>query len=79
MRKWTIEQLKLADELCFPKDFEDLVKEHFPDFWMSLQLDFMTKCNESFLAWVFLLTRDDYQKGFGKPIDAMIAALLHED
>lgn len=78
--EFTIEQLKLADELCFPADFERLLRKHLPpedgpaSFWLS---DF--KRSGSLVNWIFRHSRAEMRRtSVGKFIDSAVLDLLNQ-
>lgn len=80
--KFTIEQLKLADELCFQDDAKRLFKKHFPEFWMIYIADFSGKYECDLMRWVFSWSRGDmgsHEREVGDAIDAMIQDILGDN
>lgn len=74
MKAWTLQQLWLADELCFPVDFEGMAQELIPDTWPIKVMDF--KRAGGLLAWMRKSSRADMDRGFGEIFDKMITQLL---
>jgi len=76
---FTIEQLKLADELCFPADAARLFKKYFPDAWPSYLMDLKRPYEWNLPRWVFHWSRHDLEandRELGNAIDAMIQELI---
>lgn len=65
MDKFTIEELKLANELCFNDTFETLLKKHLPkddlEFWYIYHSEYRTKYKCNLLHWIFSFSRADLQ------------------
>lgn len=73
---FTLEQLKFADELCFPADAERLFKKYSGDEWPIYSYDFKHKFNSSLMAMIFAYSRADYEKGMGEMFENIINDLL---
>ena len=80
--KFTIAELKLADELAFPEDMEILCKKYFPDtdemigIWHIYYWDFIHKHERSLLRLIFHYSRSDYKNGLGPVFEGMVSDLL---
>ena len=75
--KFTIKNLKLANELAFPADIEKLFKKHFADLWRTHYISYINK--RDFLTWVFDWSRADLDRRdgeLGNKIDAMINEII---
>ena len=76
--KWTLEQLKLADELCFPEDARELFKKHLGDDWIAYHLDYKREYKGGLLKWIFHFSRNDLtNNNFGARIDKIIEELIN--
>lgn len=77
-KAWTLTQLKFANEICFPSDFERLWIKYSPEeyrtWWVVLLMDF--KQAKGFLAWISMYSRRDLDGWMGAVIDNMIAELV---
>lgn len=77
MKAWTIEELKLADELCLPEDFERLIRKHMPSV-ISPRLTFKQH-NNDLLRWISnCTTRASLKRGMQTEVDNIISELLGE-
>jgi hypothetical protein len=74
MQSWTLDQLLLADELCFPADFEEIMKEIAPDTWVPEMTSF--KSAGGLLVWIRRYSRADMERGMGEVFDTLITRLL---
>lgn len=73
MRAWTLEQLKLADELAFPSDVNRILAEIGPDYWQAIALDIKER---GLMRNIFVHSRADYRGELGTLFDELIARLL---
>ena len=75
MKPWTLEQLWLADEICFAVDFEEMARVLLPDVW-SLDVASFKRAG-GLLAWMKQYSRADMDRGMGAIFDEMITRLLN--
>ncbi len=81
--KFTIEELKLANELCFPADFERLLKKYLPaedrDMagYYRREFDLVLRCN--LIHWIFQFSRADERKYWGAINEKIVSDLVNKD
>jgi hypothetical protein len=80
--KFSIEQLKLVNELCFPNDFERLLKIYLPDEEKkNAQFHRRAFCRMgcSLITWIFHTSgADDKRTFWGSVNEKIVADLLGE-
>lgn len=60
--RFTLEQLKFADELAFPADMERLMKEHWPyesEEWKFYYVQWLRQHKCSLISFIFNYSRAD--------------------
>lgn len=78
--KFSIEELILANELCFPKDFEEWLKINFKEEEVKvLALVFKFK-GSRLLNWIFQYSRAELEtNNLGEKIDILIESLIRRN
>ena len=76
---FSIAQLKLAEELCFPDDFRRLMEKYEPAFACSHTYAFTNLCEGRLTRWIFSFSREDYCEGMVGTINAVVRDLIGED
>ena len=74
--KFTLAELKLADEVCYPKDFNKII-DKYPELWI-LKYDFIHLYDRSLLKWLFHFNRAEQDK-LQPILDEIIASLIKKD
>jgi hypothetical protein len=76
MKAYTLEQLKLADDLAFPEDLKRLFLKHFGEMGLVLYLD--AKRDGSLLTYIFKHSRHDLNVSYPKTMnDADGFTIIH--
>jgi len=77
--KFSIAQLRLANELCYPADFVRLANKHLPEEIVSGEIwKFLNAYNHNLLFWIFHFSRAELRRGMGDILDAMVLDILGE-
>lgn len=80
MNKFTLADLRLADELAFPERMEKLFYLYFPDCNTVFYNEWLNRFNRSFTAWIFNWSRADLERNnSGLMIENMICDLIHKN
>lgn len=74
-KPWTLEQIKLAEELCFTDRFKNLVMKHAPEDWVVHYIDFKAQ-NCRLMRWIMTYSRADGKRGLYPLFDNIITDLL---
>jgi len=76
-KSYTLEQLKLADDLAFPSNMKESFDKHEPDeLGFSYYYDFIHRHERSLMKQVFTYSRADFDSGMGAMFEAIIDDLL---
>lgn len=77
--KFSIEELKLANELCFPDDFEVLLMKYLPD-EEKLEAAFYRRqyyrMGSNLITWIFKTSRSEDRLTFWGSVNEKIVADL---
>lgn len=76
MKRFTLSELQLANELAWPQDMERLLSLYFPDTWQCYYYDFMHKHERSLIKMIFHYSRADYETDMGEAFENIITDLL---
>jgi len=80
--KFTIEELKLANELCFPSNFKELLKKHLPESeqdMVSYYVGCFLNIKSNLITWIFGFSRADDKRTFwGEVNQKIVLDLLHK-
>ena len=75
MDKWTIKQLKFADEVCFPADFRKLWNKH-GDGNVLENINF--KEHGGLIGWIFSKSRANMDRFYNEPINNILKELIKD-
>jgi hypothetical protein len=78
--KFTIEELMLANELCFPSDFERLLKKHLPEDeldMLSYYVNTFREKNSNLITWIFSYSRRSNKEFWGSINEKIVLDLLN--
>lgn len=74
--KYSLAQLKFAEELAFPEDMLRLFQAHCPDCWGSFYIKWLRECDRSLIRFIFSYSRADFKNGLGAQFEAIINDLI---
>jgi hypothetical protein len=77
VKKYSLSEIKLAEELAFPADMKQLLQKHDPEFGFLFYSDFMHRHGRSLIAMIFAHSRHDFETtNIGKLFESIIDELL---
>lgn len=74
--EFTLEELRYAEEVCFPEDAERLFQKYLGDVGTIYSYDFKHKYQGRLLQLIFNYSRADYDRGLGVAFDAILTELV---
>jgi hypothetical protein len=76
MKAYTLNQLKLADELAFPENMKPLFMKHLGEEGIVFYSDWLTRHNRSLISQIFNYSRADFERGLEPAFEAIIDDLI---
>lgn len=84
MKKYSLSELKLANELCFPADFKKLLERHtkntiYEDCWHSIDVSFRRSHKAGLISLIFSYSRADFDNDLGAIFNNIIDDLITKE
>ena len=82
MKRYSLSELKFANELCYPADFRKLLHKHstntyWEDWWQSLDVSFRATHKADLISFIFSHSRRDFEdSGLGEVFENIIDDLI---